>query len=259
MILVLSPHLDDAVLSVGALLSARAAAGEDVVVATIFSQVEDPRREDDDRAALGILGCHPCHLGLRDAPLRGVAKTTAALCGGEPDKDVVGDAGQAIAGLMGRERPRELWVPLAVGGHIDHVAVLRAALAASRRDAVTVLFEDRPYARRRGAVALAWSRLAAESVGSSGDNELDDVDDSVFFLDAVEAPPPPAIPSPTAVSALGTTWRRHAQVVDDVGRARRLRAIESYASEAGLLIGPRRDSRWPWSDAHEFTWRPAHA
>jgi LmbE family N-acetylglucosaminyl deacetylase len=259
MILVLSPHLDDAVLSVGALLAARAAAGDDVVVATVFSKVEDARREAEDVAALRLLGCQHRHLGLDDAPLRGVAKTTAALCAGEPDVDVTDAVGRALDGLIAAEAPAELWVPLAVGGHIDHVAVLRAALGRAARH-VAVLFEDRPYARQRGAVAAAWARLDARPAGTAGAAHVSgDVDERVFFLEAVGARPLTDIAAPAAVSVRGRHWQRHAHVVDNANRERRRLAIARYESEADLLIGPGADGGWPWDDAHEFTWRPGHA
>ena len=102
--LYLSPHLDDAVLSVGGLLATQLRAAERAVVATICTA--DPatgealsplaielhrqwggptrpcerRRQKEIRACRVLGGAELCHLGLRDAIYRGPA--TCALMAG---------------------------------------------------------------------------------------------------------------------------------------------------------------------------------
>lgn len=103
--LVLSPHLDDAVLSVGAAIATRVAAGEQVLVATLMTGDEPPmppspaartlyrvwhaemaegargdqplpsaglmaRRRSEDLVAVARLGAQARHLGLADALFR---------------------------------------------------------------------------------------------------------------------------------------------------------------------------------------------
>jgi LmbE family N-acetylglucosaminyl deacetylase len=84
---VLSPHLDDAVLSVGATLAEAARAGDEVLVVTVFAgdpRASEPagewdrrcgfstageaarRRADEDVRACGILGARAIHLPLKD-------------------------------------------------------------------------------------------------------------------------------------------------------------------------------------------------
>ena len=75
--LVVSPHLDDAVLSLSAWLASRSRL-ERVVVATVFSEgdADYPTRRAEDVAALSLLGAEPLHLGLLDAPERlGVSRS----------------------------------------------------------------------------------------------------------------------------------------------------------------------------------------
>ena len=81
MIVVVSPHLDDAVLSCGGILALAARRRERSVVVTVFTEGADhERRRAEDREALAIVGAEPLHLRLLDAPDRlGLARTHAAL------------------------------------------------------------------------------------------------------------------------------------------------------------------------------------
>ena len=256
---VLSPHLDDAVLSVGAALARRRGARDDVVVVSIFSRTLSPQREDEDRRSLAALGARAVHLGLLDAPLRGLPLTTAALCA-EPDAAVVAAVAAAVAEfavVVGAED--EFWVPLSVGGHVDHRATLRACA-----DRATALYEDRPYARARGAVAAAWRRLdavvaeGADAAEESADGAIDvdaDVDDAVFFCDRVGLVVDVVEQAPRAVRFAGHRWARAALPVDATSRAHRQRAIDLCETERDNLIAPSSSSGWPFDDAAEFVWR----
>src|SRR5260221_483070 len=79
-LLIISPHLDDAVLSCGARIAKTVESGGEVVVATCFTtpweaapeelqQLYD-RRKADDGDALKMLGAGIRHLGFTDAPFR---------------------------------------------------------------------------------------------------------------------------------------------------------------------------------------------
>lgn len=92
-VLAVSPHLDDAALSVGATLANLAAHGTDVQVVTLFAGVPDEElstvacafhvncrlpadssavalRLDEDLAAMDELGARPHHCGFLDAVYR---------------------------------------------------------------------------------------------------------------------------------------------------------------------------------------------
>lgn len=161
-LLVVSPHLDDAVLSVPVRLRREARAGHRVVVATLFSEGRDGAlRREEDRRALVSLGCEPRPLGLWDAPeRRGLVRNArslllAPLAGADPD---VRRAREELDGLARELRPGRIWLPLGVGEHVDH----RVAHAAGRALRAPVAFyEDRPYACVHGATAARLHRLGA--------------------------------------------------------------------------------------------------
>lgn len=157
MLTVLSPHLDDAVLSVsGALRSA-----PDAVVVTCFAGVPEPgtppsewdqrcgvrdvhaqllARRAEDVAALRALGAgRPVHLDLLDAPYR---------------QEALAEVGRRLLLELEELVPEQgrLLAPLGIGGHTDHVLVRAVAveLAAARPRLRLELFADQPYAAERG-------------------------------------------------------------------------------------------------------------
>jgi LmbE family N-acetylglucosaminyl deacetylase len=148
-ILYVSPHLDDVALSCAGALVTRAATGEHVVVATVFTDGHPARayarRRAEDRAVLRVHGADAVHLGFADAPSRlGLAPSFRSLLLGPPvAPGLVADVAASLAALQGRLAPREVWLPLGVGGHIDH----RVTFAAGTRSAGPRRFyEERPYA-----------------------------------------------------------------------------------------------------------------
>jgi LmbE family N-acetylglucosaminyl deacetylase len=173
--LVLSPHLDDAVLSVGGAIHRWISAGESVLVVTVMTgnppagelsafaefqhaQWDLPPREayavrrTEDRAALGILGANLAHLPFLDCIYRGGPDGTYY----NTDDEIFGAVHPADAELA-----RDLWAqfatlapagpddisvyaPLGLGNHVDHQLVRRAAEA--WLDTRLVYYEDYPYA-----------------------------------------------------------------------------------------------------------------
>lgn len=168
--LALSPHLDDAAFSAGGLLATLAAAGWRIVMATVFTQsVHDPkgfalacqldkglapdidymalRRAEDDAAAaaLGIAG--PLHLPFREAPHRGYGAAPELFAEVRGDDHIDRDIAPALAGLLADEAPDLILAPQAVGGHVDHVQVVRALRGLA--PAVPILWwRDFPYTVR---------------------------------------------------------------------------------------------------------------
>ncbi|HET9656191.1 MAG TPA: PIG-L family deacetylase [Kineosporiaceae bacterium] len=150
-LVVLSPHLDDAVLSVGGLIAGQVRSGRCVEVWTAFTAgpadpATVPRRlrpfadyrariaEDD--AALDLLGCGRRRLGLperiwRTPPaggLRAAFRTPEGPDGFARLAELTETAVEALS------RPgAELLGPLGVGNHVDHVEVALAVLAAADR------------------------------------------------------------------------------------------------------------------------------
>lgn len=151
---VVSPHLDDAVLSCFALLRA----ADRPTVMTVFAGLPpvgtppqfydrltgsaDPRRRmrdrrAEDRAALACVGARPVHLDLLDGPYRQHAVALDELV-------------DTIAGAVPR-RTTVLAAPGGFGGHPDHQAVADAVpLVADRLGIEVIAFADYPYAATYG-------------------------------------------------------------------------------------------------------------
>ena len=172
-VLALSPHLDDAAFSAGGALATWAAAGHEVVVATVFTRsVPRPTgfalrcqtdkglgpevdylalRRDEDAAACARLGARPVWLDLPEAPHRGY-DSPAALFG-----DVRADDRDTWRAVLDRARAVvEARAPDLVvscqgrGGHVDHRVVVRAAAALADAAGVPAAWwRDAPYALRR--------------------------------------------------------------------------------------------------------------
>ena len=124
--LVVSPHLDDAVLSVPGWIRSLALRGERVVVLTVFSAggEEYPERRAEDLAALTLLGAEPLHLGLLDAPpRRGVRRGFRELILCAMDDEDAAAVARALVERIAALAPALTLLPLGVGEHIDHLIV----------------------------------------------------------------------------------------------------------------------------------------
>jgi LmbE family N-acetylglucosaminyl deacetylase len=162
-VLAVSPHLDDAAFSVGGTLAALAAEGHDVTVVTCFTaSVPEPEgfalacqldkglpadvdylalRRDEDAAAMSLLGATPVYLGLPEAPHRGYTSAADLFAGVHEDDQVWRSLGAALEG-----HDADLWLaPQALGGHVDHLQVLRAV---ARLDRPVLWWRDSPYVLR---------------------------------------------------------------------------------------------------------------
>lgn len=158
-----SPHLDDAVFSAGAVLAELAAAGWRVEVVTAFTRtVPDPAgfalacqtdkglgpevdymalRRGEDTAACAVLGAEAVHLPFAEAPHRGYDSAPALFGSLREDDDVA----HALAPILA-ERVAGADLVLTcqgVGDHVDHRQLLRAL-----GDRPLVRWLDLPYAIR---------------------------------------------------------------------------------------------------------------
>lgn len=190
-IAVVSPHLDDGVLSLGGLIGREVGAGSRVEVVTCFTAGPPPetiaperrvfadystRRAEDERA-LAVLGASHRWLNLRerswrDPPLR---RSTHAFRTPQRMADFaeLPAIRAAIADLL--DRGAVVYAPLGVGNHVDHVEVALAALQEllGRRAFTRVSFYEDSYAmarasRRRHFVARRrmWRRFGGPAWAS---------------------------------------------------------------------------------------------
>jgi LmbE family N-acetylglucosaminyl deacetylase len=171
--LALSPHLDDAAFSCGGLLACLAQAGWRVVMATLLTgSVADPqgfalacqldkglapdvdymalRRDEDVRAAAALGIAPPVHLPFREAPHRGYGSAPELFSNTRADDGVAAELAPALAGLIAAESPDLLLAPQAIGGHVDHVQVVRA-LRSLDVAAPVLWWRDFPYTVREAA------------------------------------------------------------------------------------------------------------
>ena len=151
MIAILSPHLDDAVLSCWSVLTG----DEEAVVVNIFTgapavgsgarlwdrltgatdSAERMReRLEEDRAAMGLAGRDALGLGLLEVQYRANGELPDLAAAIEP----VLPSGCAV------------FAPAGLGVHVDHALVRGAALALRRRGTPVTLYADLPHAIARG-------------------------------------------------------------------------------------------------------------
>lgn len=170
--LALSPHLDDAAFSAGGTLARLAREGWEVWVATLFTaSVPNPQgfalacqldkglppeadymaiRQVEERRACAALRARPLFLGLPEAPHRGYGSAPALFGPTRPGDDAARRARPALARAIRRVRPALLLAPQGIGGHVDHVALLRALRSLrAPRGAALWHWEDFPYTLRR--------------------------------------------------------------------------------------------------------------
>jgi LmbE family N-acetylglucosaminyl deacetylase len=181
--LVISPHLDDAVLSLGGSIAAWAAAGERVVIASVYTTgpplanvapamrkwADYEARRAEDAAACAAIGAEQRWLGQIERAFRPPYLTGVGMFTTPPDRGgftTLAAVTEAIAALRDLD-PGRIAVPLGIGNHIDHVEVLLAATDWAHASGLAdrlVFYEDF-YAlartiRRRHPIARArvWRR-----------------------------------------------------------------------------------------------------
>ncbi len=185
-VIVLSPHLDDGVLSCGAHVHQIAQGGGRALIATIFTADVvtsedggkltpfaervlhymnlDPstamvERRREDAAACRLLGADWVHLDLEEAIYRhpdGAHSTppyaSAAALFAEPDPTDAQTLAEPLKAVLDALPSAKTWLaPLGIGGHVDHRMVRLAAKAQHPATSLEVqpqlaYYEDAPYA-----------------------------------------------------------------------------------------------------------------
>ena len=170
MALALSPHLDDAAFSAGGTLALLARGGWRVVVATLFTAtMPNPQnfalacqldkgleadvdymalRRAEDAAACLALGAEPRWLPFPEAPHRGYDSAPALFAGLRADDGIVALLAPALRSLVAELNPALMLAPQAVGGHVDHLALV-GALREAGPDLPVAWWRDYPYTIRQ--------------------------------------------------------------------------------------------------------------
>jgi LmbE family N-acetylglucosaminyl deacetylase len=235
-VLFVSPHFDDVALScLSHVLLAREQGR--VVAATIFGRGQ-PGREAENAEAMGRLDVESVVLPFDDAPVRlGIVPSFASLLldrHPHEAEDLV-HVTAALAALQSEVQPARTFLPLAVGGHVDH----RLAHACHRGLAGEICFyEDRPYADILGALRARLFEIGAvdAAAGLGPSPELAAVHASVFATFA-----PLLYPQPDRNASVERFTRRLLSSVTSSAPAtirQRLVPSELQASPlAGEIIG----------------------
>ena len=234
--LYLSPHLDDAALSCGGRIFDQSASGRRVVILTFFTanpagelsdlardlhqrwnldaeSVMTARRREDE-AACAVLGASWRHDDRLDALYRGGQDprypTLEALFGplAEDDAPLL----EILSESLGRVRAERVLAPLAVGNHVDHQLIRRAAERAFGER--LEYYEDYPYARSGRALQRVLGRRRGwrPSVWPLGQAALEHKIRSISCF----------------ASQLGTAFRDEADMRRQVARFARRRGGERY-------------------------------
>jgi len=188
----LSPHLDDAVLSVGAILAEARLAGDAVLVLNLFTASTQvfrpgplsfrahalaPERQAEEARAMAVLGVDHQNLGLLDAPFRDRRyRAYWRLLGPVPHWESSDrEALEAVRAIARERRVKRILAPLGVGGHVDHQLAYRLGTALETEFEVHY-YEDMPYAltpyalprrlRELGVTLPGWTPSLREVVGA---------------------------------------------------------------------------------------------
>lgn len=229
---ILSPHLDDAVLSCWHLL---AGPGE-VRVINVFAGSPPPgtgaswwdrasgatdsvqrmaERRAEDSQAIAIAGRSATHLDFLDEQYDPAGQSVASVV--STLQDLI-DPGAVI------------YAPAALGDHGDHERVRSAALALAASGQTVRLYADHPHAVRRG--WPAWISGADPETGR------------VVIADWAER-----------LEAVGVARRRPEIHHLDVGeRARKRRAVAAYRTQVSALASRFGDIEGFPAFPHEFVW-----
>lgn len=251
--LVVSPHLDDAILSLGGTIARWVRGGERVVIATVYTTgpaladvpeamrkfADYATRRAEDAAACAAVGAEVRYLDRIERAFRRPF-LSAMECFTTPDSRAgfatLPEVTAAIDSLLGSDFDR-IVLPLGIGNHVDHVETLLAAsdCIAARGLASRVAFYEDFYAlsdtiRRRHPVAatVCWKPRQAP---------LREAARLAKILDAIGA-----ARSGPPIESLLAAWRtarwtvEHAAITDEDEQAK-LDAIHCYPSQTRAFGG----------------------
>jgi LmbE family N-acetylglucosaminyl deacetylase len=162
--LFVSPHTDDATLScVGRMLWEKNR-GQRVLAVVVFADGSAGNTTESHN--LDRLGIDELRLELPAAPRRNPAygSFAAVLSNAHPD-DAQRRASlvQTLDHVVQQTQARHIYLPLGVGGHVDHLLVHEAGSQAIHESAGREIFffEDRPYSFLPGAIWIRLGQLGA--------------------------------------------------------------------------------------------------
>lgn len=185
-IIILSPHLDDAVLSLGEHILKWKKEGKKVTVITVFTRFGDDKKipefsEDylsrsgfgsvkmfeiarikEDKKVMKDFGVDYQHWDFIDAGFRGVYKSREELLSGKINKRDISLIKKIEDKINKMGKVNLLLIPYGVGGHVDHLIVRKAAEKVLKN--VNYYF-DVPYLWQKFEfLKLIWKIIKAKSL-----------------------------------------------------------------------------------------------
>ena len=169
-ILYVSPHLDDALLSMAQNMKNEIADGEDVTVISVFTEGNDEtarfyeQRRNDDIRAIASIGAHYIHLGFQDSYFREPKGndmepyhnfSTIMFHKSADDKSLFNELNVALRRIIFEFDI--VYFPLSVGGHVDHTLVFLCAYEYWKTQSVRLdirFYADMPYSMIDGNVDI---------------------------------------------------------------------------------------------------------
>lgn len=172
--LIISPHQDDAALSIGGLMACRADL-EAHLVLNVFTvsawlgegfptaPVEEVSslRQLEEALCNRVLGARGCSMQMWEAEVRNYHRRAVDnypvregfVFANDPDLRTLGERDSITRGILQaveRLRPTRIYFPLGLGSHVDHVYLRNAGVALAPRlassDCEVFFYEDQPYA-----------------------------------------------------------------------------------------------------------------
>jgi LmbE family N-acetylglucosaminyl deacetylase len=179
-LIVLSPHQDDAGLSLAMTIRAAARSGRSVRIVNCFtvsayaphSLARDAAevgsvRQKEDREFASRVGpsVEVVDLGMEDAPIR-LGRHVSSVRRLKVGARELVDA-RRIAEALDWVTDGTVLAPLGLGGHIDHLVALEAAIRLARAGRPVAFYEDLPYAAElRDCCILRAANGAARRIGA---------------------------------------------------------------------------------------------
>jgi LmbE family N-acetylglucosaminyl deacetylase len=252
--LVISPHLDDAILSVGGAIAGWAEAGP-VTIASVYTAgpplavvpasmrkfADYTTRRAEDARASAVIGADVRWLDQTERAFRPPFLTGTQFFTTPDTRAGLGalaDVTAALAPLLdATPRPERIAVPLGIGNHVDHVEAMVAATDAilARGLAERVVFYEDFYALSGRSRAQHW--LAARRRWKPWQAPLLRARRLSVILGAIAA----ARRGPPVETLLDPAWRAARWTVEPVALGRheatKLAAIACYASQTRAFGG----------------------
>ena len=259
---IVSPHLDDAVLSCGIAMQRAKAAGGQAVVINIFSAGSGSDvRQANDVQAVEMLGGRSVFLDELDAPDRDARyKAEREIFYGDfsaVSADYIAHVAARLSHVIDKEKPDLVLFPLGVGTHVDHLVAFEAS---KHMGGNISYYEDRPYVLWPGMLQARLNMLGCDGGLSpvSADDMAASHGDYHFLHGDGKFPRdmPPERLMPPAQTALRGICEGHEATADELSRL--YDSLACYVSQMPFIY-PSREAFLHDSYAHEKTRSGQHA